>query len=39
MQKHNFHTHTIYSDGHDSIRDMIEKAIECGFTSLGFSEE
>lgn len=38
MQKHNFHTHTIYSDGHDSIRDMIEAAINNGFTSLGFSD-
>lgn len=38
MQKHNFHTHTIYSDGHDSIRAMIEAAVENGFTALGFSD-
>ncbi|MBE6541480.1 MAG: histidinol-phosphatase HisJ family protein [Ruminococcaceae bacterium] len=38
MQKHNFHTHTVFSDGHDSVREMIECAISCGFTSLGFSD-
>ena len=38
MQKHNFHTHTRYSDGHDTPREMIEEAVRRGFTSLGFSD-
>ena len=38
MQKHNFHTHTRYSDGHDTPRQMIEEAVSRGFTSLGFSD-
>lgn len=38
MQKHNFHTHTRYSDGHDTVREMTERAIELGFTSLGFTD-
>ncbi len=38
MQKFNFHTHTLYSDGHDTLQEMIETAIEKGFSSLGFSD-
>ena len=38
MQKHNYHTHTRYSDGHDTPRQMIEEAVSRGFTSLGFSD-
>lgn len=38
MQKHNFHTHTRYSDGHDTPRQMIEEAVSRGFTALGFSD-
>ena len=38
MQKHNFHTHTRYSDGLDTPRQMIEAARELGFTALGFSD-
>lgn len=38
MQRSNFHTHTVYSDGHDTVREMIETAIEKGFHSLGFSD-
>ena len=38
MQRHNFHTHTRYSDGHDTPRQMIEEAVSRGFTALGFSE-
>lgn len=34
----NFHTHTIYSDGKNTPEEMIQRAIEIGFTSLGFSE-
>ena len=38
MQKSNFHTHTTFSDGHDTVREMIETALEKGFTALGFSD-
>lgn len=38
MQKSNFHTHTIYSDGGDTVREMTETAIGLGFTALGFSD-
>ena len=38
MQKHNFHTHTRYSDGHDTPREMIGEAVSRGFTALGSSD-
>jgi len=38
MQKSNFHTHSIHSDGHNTIREMIEEGIARGFTSIGFSD-
>ncbi len=38
MQKSNFHTHTKYSDGNNTPRDMIESAIGFGFKALGFSD-
>ncbi len=38
MQKSNFHTHTKYSDGHNTPTAMIESALKFGFTSLGFSD-
>ncbi len=38
MQKSNFHTHSIYSDGHNTVREMIEEAISRGFTALGMSD-
>ena len=34
----NVHTHTNFSDGRDSVEQMVEAAIERGFTSLGFSD-
>ncbi len=37
MIKSNCHTHTIYCDGKNTAREMIEAAIEKGFHSLGFS--
>ena len=37
MQYHNFHTHSIYSDGKYTLREMTDAAIERGFTNLGFS--
>ena len=37
MIKSNFHIHSIYCDGADTINEMVEAAIEKGFTDLGFS--
>ena len=37
MFKSNCHTHTIYCDGKNTAREMVEAAIEKGFVSLGFS--
>jgi histidinol-phosphatase (PHP family) len=38
MQRCNFHTHTKYSDGTDTPREMIEAAIGFGFRAIGFSD-
>ena len=35
--KANFHTHTCYCDGKDRPEELVKKAIELGFTALGFS--
>ena len=35
--KSNYHTHTYLCDGKNTPREMVERAIELGFTSLGFS--
>lgn len=37
MLRGNFHTHTSFCDGRDTAREMAERAIEIGFTHLGFS--
>ncbi len=37
MIKSNCHTHTVYCDGKNTVREMIEEAIKRGFTSIGFS--
>ena len=37
MIRTNFHTHTAYCDGKNSVREMIEAAIAGGFSALGFS--
>lgn len=37
MGLQNLHTHSKYCDGNDTLREMIETAIEKGFDSLGFS--
>jgi len=34
----NFHTHTYFSDGHNTPRQMIEEAIAEGLVAIGFSE-
>lgn len=33
----NFHTHTTYCDGSDSPEEMVQQALQLGFTQLGFS--
>ncbi len=38
MIKSNLHTHSTYSDGKNTLEEMIETAIEKGFVSLGFSD-
>ncbi len=38
MIESNLHTHTTFSDGVNSPEEMIEKAKELGFASLGFSD-
>ena len=38
MQKSNLHTHSIFSDGHNTPREMIEEALAHGFDALGFSD-
>ena len=37
MLKADFHTHTTFCDGTSSPRQMVERALELGFTTLGFS--
>ncbi len=38
MFKSNFHTHTKFCDGADTPEELIQRAIELGFSSIGFSE-
>lgn len=37
IPKANFHTHTTYCDGKNSVEEMVLSAIEKGFDALGFS--
>lgn len=37
MIKSNYHTHSVYCDGNNTIREMIDAACEKGFDVLGFS--
>ena len=37
LVKQNFHTHTNFCDGANSVEEMPQAAIKCGLTSLGFS--
>lgn len=37
MIRSNFHTHTLYCDGKDSVFEVAEAAAEQGLTALGFS--
>ena len=36
--KQNLHTHTVFCDGKDTPEELITRAIELGFESLGFSK-
>ena len=36
--RQNLHTHTVFSDGKDTSEQIILKAIELGFSSIGFSD-
>lgn len=36
-RSYNFHTHTLWCDGHDSLEAMTRAAIGAGFSHLGFS--
>ncbi len=38
MIKANYHTHTKYSDGKNTMDEMIRSALDKGFTHLGFSD-
>lgn len=38
MMLSNLHTHSLYSDGRNSLEELVEAALEKGFVSLGFSE-
>ena len=38
MAYQNLHTHTTMSDGRDTPVEMIERAIELGFDSIGISD-
>ena len=38
MQKSNFHTHSVYSDGKNTIREMVEEAVSRGFKALGMTD-
>ncbi|MBE6713133.1 MAG: histidinol-phosphatase HisJ family protein [Ruminococcaceae bacterium] len=38
MQYTNIHTHTTFSDGKNTPEEMIKKAIELGFASIGISD-
>lgn len=37
MIKANYHTHSCYCDGKETLRQYVETAVERGFTHLGFS--
>ncbi len=38
MIRENLHTHTVFSDGRDSPRELADRACALGFTVLGFSD-
>lgn len=38
MYKTDYHIHTLYSDGQSQFQDYINKAVDAGFSEIGFSE-
>ena len=38
MQKFSYHTHTTFSDGKNSVKEMIEQAVSLGWKELGISD-
>ncbi len=38
MRHSNIHTHTTFSDGKNTPEELVQKALELGFVSLGFSD-
>lgn len=38
LPRSNIHTHTCFSDGRDTVEQMIQSALDRGFVSLGFSD-
>ena len=38
MQKFTYHCHTTFSDGKSSIKEMLDRAVELGFTEIGISD-
>jgi len=38
MRYSNLHTHTVFSDGANTPKEMVERAVELGFVSIGFSD-
>lgn len=38
MQNFSYHTHTIFSDGRNTAEEMVQQAVKCGLSEIGFSE-
>lgn len=38
MQKFSYHTHTNFSDGRNSLEEMLERAVELGWDEIGISD-
>ncbi|MDD4557300.1 MAG: PHP domain-containing protein [Alphaproteobacteria bacterium] len=38
MQNFSYHTHTVFSDGQNSIEEMLEKAVQVGYQEIGISD-
>ena len=38
MQKYSYHTHTNFSDGHNTITEMLRQATELGWQEIGISD-
>ncbi|MFV0626538.1 MAG: PHP domain-containing protein [Alphaproteobacteria bacterium] len=38
IQDFSYHTHTVFSDGKNSIEEMLEKAVDVGYSEIGISD-